>query len=968
VKDRPDRTPEADRWDRIQELLAEALERPESERAAYLDASCDDPAVREEVESLIRASEASEAYFGDLADRAGITLSTDTRDTSTSLASEAASRGALRPENDLIGRQIGQYTVLEWLGRGGMASVYLAERAGEGFVQRVALKIVSTKVSDPLIQRRSNEERRILARLEHHGIARLIDGGVTSEGYPFYAMEYVEGKDVLRYCDELRLPVTDRLRLFLDVLVPVQYAHERLVIHCDLKPSNIYVTSAGSVKLLDFGVARLIDPQAAGSGTTGLWFTPAYASPEQVRREPPGTASDVYSLGVLLYEMLTGQRPYRFGSNLHDEIAKTVGEFVPDSPSDAVMQTALRSIDGKLTELTPESVALARSTNPSELRRRLRGDLDAIVMKALAKDPEQRYRNAERLALDIRRHLDDKLVSSVEPTPRYRAEKFLRRNRSSVTAGALVGIAVIIGMGASLWQASRATRAAELAAEEAEKAQLVAELMGDLFRLTDPNEALGDTITARDLLDRGAERIRSEFGDQPDVQAELLSEVARVYNNMGLYDRAAPLAEQALELRTAEFGPMSEESTESLIQLGILESNRSNPARAIELLSRAIDIRQPLVEGPDPLLIDAKRVLGWEVRQAGEYARAAALFEAALAEQREIDATPAAVADLMFGLASSYHDDGLLERADSVFNEILSRVDPSARPTPNAVGALRTVGMVRRLREQYADAEPILRSAMEMAERLYGPEHPEVLEARQEYAANLAALGRWDEAEELYRSSLVIAERSVGPDHQITARISDGLGGVLEDLGRYDESVTYQQVALEEKIRRHEGRDHAGVLSSLVAVGRTLALAGRTREAEDYLTQAESMAARLGSERSVYRISSERSRGLLAVQRGDFALAEEHYLLAIELADELLSRPSHRFATGAKLEYATMLMAAGRSSEAAAVLQEVEALLVERVGEPHPLVDEARALLRSARSSLRGPGVPQAREARASGA
>jgi serine/threonine-protein kinase len=951
MTDRPDAATDAERWERVQHLFGEALERAEEDRGAYLDAECTDPGIRAEVESLLQAAGASEDYFGDLADRAGMTLSAETGEESDpGNAAGPRRRGPTGTARDLIGQRIGQYTVLEWLGQGGMASVYLAEREGDGFVQRVALKVVSTKVSDPLIQRRSNEERRILARLEHHGIARLIDGGVTSVGYPFYAMEFVEGKDLLRYCDDRRLSVEDRVRLFLDVLVPVQYAHERLVIHCDLKPSNIYVTEGGAVKLLDFGVARLIDPEAAGSGTTGLWFTPAYASPEQVRREPPGTASDVYSLGVILYEMLTGHRPYTFGANLQEEIARTVGQYVPGPPSGAVSQTTLRTVDGTRVEVTPDKVALARRTTPSALERALRGDLDAIVMKTLAKDPEERYRNAERLAADLRRHLEHKLVSCVTPTPRYRASKFVRRYRSSVVAAAVVALTLLGGIGAATWQASRATRSAELAAAEAEKAQLVAELMGDLFRLSDPSESLGDTVTARDLLDRGAERIRTEFGDQPDVQAELLSEVARVYNNMGLYSQAEPLAEQALDLRSRVFGPMSLEASESLIQLGIIESNSSDKSRAVDLLSRAIDIRAPLTRGPDPLLIDAKRTLGWEVREAGDYTRAAALFQDALADQRAVDPSPDAVADLMFGLASSYHDDGLLDQADSVFNEILSKVDMAARPTPNAVAALHTVGMVRRLREQYDEAEPILETAVAMATRLYGAEHPAVVDARQEYGMNLAALGRWEEAEVELRAVLVIAERVLGPDHQTTARISEGLGAVLEDLGRYDEAVSYQQVALEEKIRRHENRDHAGVVSSLAGVGRTLALAGRAREANDYLTQAEAMVSRLGNERSVYRISIERSRGMLAQAAGDFEEAEAHFLTAIELADELLTRRTHRFATGAKLEYADMLMAAGRNSEAASLLEEVDSLLVERVGPSHPSVARARSMLRRARS------------------
>jgi tetratricopeptide (TPR) repeat protein len=474
--------------------------------------------------------------------------------------------------------------------------------------------------------------------------------------------------------------------------------------------------------------------------------------------------------------------------------------------------------------------------------------------------------------------------------------------------------------------------------------------MGDLFRLSDPSESLGDTITARDLLDRGAERIQAEFGDQPDVQADLLSEVARVYNNMGLYAQARPLAEQALALRADVYGSSSLETSESLVQLGVIEANLSMATEAIDRLSRAVDIRASLVDGPDPTLVEARRALGWQVRQAGDYDRAAALFDRALEDQRQIDDSPAAVADLMFGQASSLHDNGRLDQADSVFNEILSSIDPNARPTPNAVSALRTVGMVRRLREQYHDADPILDNAYQMSVRLYGQEHPEAIESRQEYALNLAALGRWTAAEEHLRAALAAAERALGPEHQRSAQIAGGLGGVLESLGRYDESVAYHQRSLEEKVRRHQNQDHAGVLSSLVDVGRALALADRVQEADDYLTQAEAMGQRLGSDRGVYRISSERSRAILAARAGDYGTAEEHFLFAIQLCDEVLSRRSHRFATGAKFEYASMLLEAGRTAEAVSLFDEVEVLLIERVGEEHPLVDEVRSVRQAARA------------------
>lgn len=419
---------------------------------------------------------------------------------------------------------------------------------------------------------------------------------------------------------------------------------------------------------------------------------------------------------------------------------------------------------------------------------------------------------------------------------------------------------------------------------------------------------------------------------------------------MGLYDRSEPLEEQALSIRQEQFGALSLEASESLVHLGILKINLSEPNEAIEILSRAIDIREPLLTEPDQVLIEAKAALGWTIREAGEHERAAALFSEALEAQRAIDPRDDEIANLMFGLASSYHDNGMLDEADSVFRAVLDEVDPNARPTPNVVSALRRVGQVRRLREQHAAADPILSSAVEMAIRLYGPEHGTVLVARQEYLANLGALGRWTEAEEMYRESIEISERILGPGHEVTARLQEGLGSTLEYMGEYDEAAEYQRLSLQEKVLRHENRDHSGVVSSLVAVARSLALAGRHQEARDYITQAEAMSGRLGNTPSIYSISSERSLGIIATADGDFESAEAHFLRALALAEDMLTRPSHRFITGGKHDYARMLVAAGRDAEAAELLRELEGLLIERVGEPHPLVDDVRAMLARTRA------------------
>jgi tetratricopeptide (TPR) repeat protein len=754
---------------------------------------------------------------------------------------------------------------------------------------------------------------------------------------------------VLRYADERRLGVRERLDLFLQVCVPVQFAHERLVVHCDLKPSNIFVTDDGHVKLLDFGVARLIDPDAAGDEVTGLWFTPAYASPEQVRREPPGTASDVYSLGVLLYELLTGHRPYRFASRTHAEVARTVGDQVPSLPSLVVTQPAVQTGSGSREGVAADAIAQARSSTPEDLRRRLRGDLDAIVMRSLAKDPKERYRTAEQLAADIRRHLEHRLLDSVAHTPRYRLTKLMRRHRGVVAAASMVVVSLGVGLAATLWQAARATEAAALAREEAEKAALVASLMTDLFRLSDPNEVLGDTITARDLLDRGTERIRAEFGDQPIVQAQLLTEVAEVYRNLGLYRRAEPLARQALELRTAQVGPTSLEASESMIQLGAVLVDLGRQADAIETLDRAIEIREPLVQQADSQLIRAQTLLAWRVRNAQQHDRAVELFTAALEGQRVLDPDGPEVADLMLGLAATYHDSGMLDEADSLLRTVLA--DPAtSRLSPTAVRALRNVGMIRRVREQYREAEPLLRRALDMGTRLYGMDHIEVYESQKELGLALSGTGAWDEAEELLRNTILSSSSQLGTLHPTTAGLQEALGSLLLGRREYDEAVILLHLTLEEKIHRHQGADHPGVVASLVRMVEALTGAGRFEEAKAYIEQADSMLTRLGLHPSVYSISAERSLGNIAAAEGDPEVAEQHFRRSIELAETLLARPDHRYTLWAKRDFAVFLTSVGRGEEAADILEWVLAAQLDKLGEHHPMVAQTRAALSAART------------------
>ncbi len=562
-----------ERWERLQEVFHSALELPEGARESFVKRACDgDADAVAEVMSLLEAS-GSPGMIADIADDP--------------------------PSENPSVQWIGSYRLLGILGRGGMSTVYLAEREGIGFKQRVALKLLRTGVADRHTTDRLVSESHILARLEHPGIARLIDGGATPLGQAYFAMELVEGTHLTEYCEREQLSLSERLRMFVEICDAVHFAHQQLVVHRDLKPSNILVSEEGHPKLLDFGIAKLLDPSQDLEGATATLpcFTPAYASPEQVRRGHAGTASDIYSLGVILYELLTGRLPYSTEHASPAAIERTVCEAVPERPS-----------------------ALAAE---ARLRRALAGDLDTIVMKALAKDSTRRYESVARFADDVRRYLEGRPVSARRDSMTYRLGKFVRRNRSGVAAAALVFLSLAGGALTAAWQARRAAEQHDRAAEEAEKAELATDLMVELFRLSDPTAAHGDTASTREFLDRAVERVAVVFGSRLEVQGEIFAEVARVYAHLGNVLRSEQLAHRALELRTELYGPGSLAVSESLDQLGDLHAMQGMSDSAIADYRSAVEIRAEALSAPDSLLAHSQLELARLLRAAGRQESAA---------------------------------------------------------------------------------------------------------------------------------------------------------------------------------------------------------------------------------------------------------------------------------------------------------------------------------------------------------
>ncbi|MGH7557355.1 MAG: serine/threonine protein kinase [Gemmatimonadota bacterium] len=599
-----------DRWDRVRALFDEALEQDPGERLGFIAAgSQGDETLRREVLDLLAAHETTDTLLDVPA---------------LQVLAEVPGEG---PESSMTGRRIGPYVLDEEIGRGGMGAVYRAARVEGEFDQVVAIKILPLGFGRSTILNRFRAERQILARLDHPNIARLLDGGTTHEGLSYFVMEFIEGRRIDRYADEQRLSIEQRLELFLTVCSAVQSAHQSLVVHRDLKPSNILVTIDGTPKLLDFGIAKVLDPLSADEAeltmTTMRALTPDYASPEHIRGDPVTTASDVYSLGVILYHLLTGRRPYHLTGQAPSKVEQTLERRVPVRPSLTVSSPSRDEDDPDPVEL-----AFRRGMTPDRLRRRLSGDLDNIVLMALRKEPERRYGSADRFADDIRLHLDGHPVSARSPTVGYRFGKFARRHWPSVISAILMVLSMAAGFGAARWQAGQAASAVAVAERRADEIRtlasaLVGDLDADMARLpgSDPvrDEALRRALTMLEGLARESEQ-NEEYLAPIALGHRKLAELAILRDDgAGAVGEARLALAASLRLRKAR--PASAEAalsaaTAHLAVADLLADPRwpemVDPGESLQHYRAAVDLLESLpgaIEDP------------WRVQQALTHAR-----------------------------------------------------------------------------------------------------------------------------------------------------------------------------------------------------------------------------------------------------------------------------------------------------------------------------------------------------------
>ncbi|MEM7351622.1 MAG: serine/threonine-protein kinase [Acidobacteriota bacterium] len=783
-----------DRFQEIEELFHAASELEGHERQAFLDRECaDDSELRQEVSSLLR--------FGtDSATRIGAAIT----------AAEPPGRELDDPR---AGEHLGPYRLLEILGRGGLSTVYLAERDDGQFRKRVAVKVIRRELDSRELRQRQRLERQILASLEHPNIARLLDGGTSAAGLPYFVMEYVEGQDLESYCNDRQLPVRARIDLFRQVCTAVDYAHRNLVIHRDIKPANILVTAEGVPKLLDFGIAKPLESVFEPSMVTtapGLRFlTLPFASPEQIRGEHLTTATDVYSLGVVLYRLLTGAHPYPLQGARPAEVERLVGEATPEKPSQAI----------------------GHRQHPHErrLRQRLVGDLDTITLKALRKEPERRYSSARLLADDLRNHLEGLPVDARRDTLTYRLGKFLLRHR--LVAAAMLVIASIIAL-YSLRLAAERDRARRAAVQ----AEQVSETMIGLFESSDPTQTPGETITAREVLERGAAQIRQDLTDQPLVLANMMAVMGRVYYNLGLYQAAQPLLRDALALRLEHLNERHLDVASSRVYLGETLVATGDFETAADFFQQALTVqRKALGHDHNDTLLSLNNLAVTKAYQGDLETAAEFLWEVLERRQRTLGPEHPDVAGTLNNLADTLDRNGDSKAAEPLYRRALAIKRKNLGPDhPDVTLVLNNLARLNQRRGNLAAARQLYQEALAINRRVLPATHPDVTYGLYQLAQLERRDGRLDEAETLARQGLEIQRQAPGASEVLLTRWLDELAETLLAQDRPTAAETLLAESLERRQRlRPNGHWRIAVVRSLL--GACHAATGRTDTARPLL-------------------------------------------------------------------------------------------------------------------------------------
>lgn len=861
-------------WQQVECLFHEALTKSPEKRGAFVAAACgDNESLRLELESMLAADGGADGML----DRPLPVA--DIRTDATPMA---------------VGQIVGPWRILSELGRGGMGIVYLAERADGTYEQQVALKVIRGGLFAADMEPHFVRERRILGRLQHPNIARLIDAGATGDGLPFLVMELVHGEPITNWCRNNKRDLNKRLQLMLQVCDALQHAHRNLVVHRDLKPGNILVTDAGHVRLLDFGVARLLsgpgDDRQMLTRAGFIHMTPVYAAPEQISGDAITTATDIFALGAVLYELLTDCQPRRNISGSAVDMLHALEQAI--------------SLPSKAPNL------------PANRRSRIQGDLDAIVGKATAPDPARRYSSVNDLAEDIRRYLSHEPVMARPESIAYRVGKFVRRHRAGVAAMTVIVIAIGSGIAATVWQADEA-------AAQARKAEAVKEFVLSLFAGVDPAEALGEELTARQLVDTGAARIQSELVGEPVVRAEILTFLADMYDKMDQDDRAIELIDEALGLNLPE---ISIEYARALLVRGRILVGRSEDVEGVSSLERALAVLEGHAADLDRA--EAMDVISIATTRQGDLDRSLQLTQAAMGLR---------IAELGEDhpeVATSYNNLGVLARskgdyaAARLYHEkaldIRSRVLPEIHPQIGL--SLNNLGALEYAEGNFSRAAEFFERSLALNTQVNGAAHHDTIASLNNYGFMKLRLGELDEAQEALLAVYqywIDQGKAEHPNALVTrinlATVQRAAGEVEGALAEYRE--------LEQLLTAALGTEHPFIAATLHHQARCLLDLGRVADAGELIAQALVIRDRTLGPDHPDTADLIRDQGLLALIVGDFQMARAKTARALEMQRNKLPDTHPSLSVGT-IQLGRVALAEGKIEEALALQRDALARLV----------------------------------------
>lgn len=819
------------RWGRIQDLFNRAADMPLAERAVFLAQECgDDTTLRRELEELLAADAGPPSDL-----QSGIRASLLTQ--AVSMAIDKTNRDR---RSELIGTVVGAYRLTAVLGHGGAGTVYLGERADRQYSAQVAVKVVENALMHDDIAKRFQAERQILANLNHPHIARLLDAGETRTGQPFLVMEYVHGEPIDKYCDSRQLPLKERLQLFIKVCAAVQYAHQNLIVHRDLKPGNILVTPDGTPKLLDFGIAKLMDASAKAAAELALTrvndrvLTPEYASPEQILGQNVTTTSDVYALGIVLYELLTGTRPYQVNAVSQLELERSI--CIMDPPRPSQMVDKLTGDPASANPLDVKAIASARCLSPRKLKHELTGDLDAVVMRALRKESERRYSSVEQLVDDIKRHLDQQPVLATQGNWLYYSTRFINRHAVGVgmttaAAVALIAFAIIMSV-----QAKRIAEQRDIAEQERYRAESVSDFMLEVFTAADPFQAQGKEATAKDLLDKAGQQIASDLNQQPEVRARLLEAIGRSYQRQGQTDSAIKYLDDALRLQKKSSNKSSTSVATTLDYLGLALLGRGDFTAAQSAFTEADELLKNSRQTQTPIYLQLLTDMGRLEHSRSNLGAAKKHFEQSLQLSRRLygNAHPETAAVLL-NLAQVLTWQSNTTAAEKLAREgvaIYRATFPEMHP--DRVMADYQLGELLFRKGQLEEAADLIGHALTIQKQLYGEKNINI-------AGTLDTLGmiqqsqkKWDAAEKTAREALGIVTTSQGSSSINTAYYHSALADLLIKREKYTEAEREIRVALN-ALQQSVEHNNQYLASAEYLLAEVLVATGRSKEAEPLL-------------------------------------------------------------------------------------------------------------------------------------